>query len=278
MSIKHKVLKDFQFVTPDKKIIVLKAKTTLENYKYVTKNDSVSIERDVIDNNPDFFHVINWREELNAYIKQNKIPQPAILTKKLVPFIEEMFVVGQDSKTIEIPIEIEKVVEKIVPVEKIVEKIVEVPVEKIVEKIVEVPVNNQSLEEIHKQEIEIESRLKKLELKEAKIQEELNSVHIKESELIDKEKNLDKNLKSLDSYKEQLDSKFTDLELRESELQKRIQDITEKENNLSNFISKEKLTKSLKELANNNNQCQSISCIQLRNNLSNSFVDTLLKS
>lgn len=90
MNVKHKVIKDFQFITNDKKIIILKAKTILENYKYITKFESVLIEKDIIDNNPEFFSKIEWTEELNTYLKLNKIPQPAIVTKKLIPFIEEM--------------------------------------------------------------------------------------------------------------------------------------------------------------------------------------------
>ena len=97
MSLKHKVLKDFQFVTTDKKIVVIKAKTVLENYKYKIKNDSIFLEKDVVDNNPEFFAPIDWKEELNIYIKQNKIPSPAILTKKLIPFIEDMFILEMEA-------------------------------------------------------------------------------------------------------------------------------------------------------------------------------------
>lgn len=90
MNTKHKVLKDFQFITPDKKIIILKSKTILENYRYITKFESVMIEKDIVDNNPEFFSKVEWTEDLNTYLKLNKIPQPAIVTKKLIPFIEEM--------------------------------------------------------------------------------------------------------------------------------------------------------------------------------------------
>ena len=34
MPVKHKVLKDFQLLTDDKKILILKAKTLLEDYKF----------------------------------------------------------------------------------------------------------------------------------------------------------------------------------------------------------------------------------------------------
>ena len=153
------------------------------------------------------------------------------------------------------------------------------------EKIVEVPVGNKNLEEIQKQEIELESRIKKFDLKEAKLQEELNSVHIKESELLTKEKDLIKESEKLDNYKVYLDErskeindKFKDLEPMELELQNRIVNITDKENNLSNYITKDKISESLKKLSNSNNQCQSTSCVQFRNYLSSGFVENLLKS
>lgn len=94
MAIKHKVLKDFQLLTSDKKIIILKAKTVLVDYKYITKNDNVSLDKAIIDNNPDFFSPIDWKEELNTFLKLNKVTQPAILTKKLIPFIEQMFLLS----------------------------------------------------------------------------------------------------------------------------------------------------------------------------------------
>jgi hypothetical protein len=39
MTIKHRVLKDFQLLTDDKKIIILKSKTILEDYKYTNKKE-----------------------------------------------------------------------------------------------------------------------------------------------------------------------------------------------------------------------------------------------
>ena len=44
MSIKHKVIQDFQFVTSDKKIIVLKANSVLENYTYIGKGSSDTLK------------------------------------------------------------------------------------------------------------------------------------------------------------------------------------------------------------------------------------------
>ena len=95
---KHNVIQDYQFVTTDKKIVILKSGVTLENYTYSIKGkDSIHIDKDIIDNNISFFKPIDWKEELTIFLKQNKIPQPAIITKKIVPFIEEMFIINNNN-------------------------------------------------------------------------------------------------------------------------------------------------------------------------------------
>jgi len=90
MTLKHKVIKEFQFLSPDKKIFVLKAGTILEEYKHKVKNETIDIDRDIIDSNPDFFEIIDWKSELLSYMKANKMQQPSQLGKKLIPFIEDM--------------------------------------------------------------------------------------------------------------------------------------------------------------------------------------------
>ena len=96
MNTKHKVIQDYQFTTNDKKIVILKIGTILENYTYSNKStlENIKMDKDIIDKNTSFFKQIDWKEELNSFIKTNKIPQPAVLTKKLVPFIEEMFILN----------------------------------------------------------------------------------------------------------------------------------------------------------------------------------------
>ena len=84
MKIKHKVIKEFQYLSPDKKIFILKLGTILEDYIYKVKTELIPIDKDIIDNNPDFFIVIDWKAELLTYLKTNKIPQPAVLGKKLL--------------------------------------------------------------------------------------------------------------------------------------------------------------------------------------------------
>lgn len=99
MNLKHKVIKDFQYLSPDKKIFTLKAGTIIDEYVFKIKNESIDIDKDIIDNNPDFFEIVEWRAELLAYLKANKIPQPAVLSKKLIPFINEMLASVQPSKS-----------------------------------------------------------------------------------------------------------------------------------------------------------------------------------
>ena len=90
MKIKHKVIKEFQYLSPDKKIFILTSGTILNEYVYKIKNESIPIDKEIIDNNPDFFEIVDWKFELLSYIKSNKLPQPSSLQKKLIPFIEEM--------------------------------------------------------------------------------------------------------------------------------------------------------------------------------------------
>jgi len=95
--IKHKVIKDFQLLTSEKKIIILKSGSIIEDYKLVNKTQKINIEKDIIDNNPEYFQSVDWKQELILHLKQNKIPQPAIISKKLIPFIEESFILNNFS-------------------------------------------------------------------------------------------------------------------------------------------------------------------------------------
>ena len=77
MKIKHKVIKEFQYLSPDKKIFILKVGTILEEYNYRVKTEIIPIDKDIIDNNPEFFEVIDWKAELLSYMRSEKMPQPA---------------------------------------------------------------------------------------------------------------------------------------------------------------------------------------------------------
>lgn len=90
MKIKHKVIKEFQYLSPDKKIFILKVGTILQEYNYTVKSEIIPIDKDIVDNNPEFFEVIDWKSELLVHMRTNKFPTPTQFHKKLVPFIEEM--------------------------------------------------------------------------------------------------------------------------------------------------------------------------------------------
>jgi hypothetical protein len=48
MKIKHKVIKEFQYLSPDKKIFILKIGTILEEYNYRVKTEIIPIDLSLI--------------------------------------------------------------------------------------------------------------------------------------------------------------------------------------------------------------------------------------
>ena len=90
MKTKHKLIQDFQFTSNDKKIFILKTGIILEQYIFKSKEGEILIDKDIVDNNPLFFQVIDWKTELLLYLKSEKIAQPSQISKKLIPFIEDM--------------------------------------------------------------------------------------------------------------------------------------------------------------------------------------------
>jgi len=232
MAIKHKVLKDFQLLTDDKKIIILKAKTVIEDYKFKNKSETVSVPVDIIKNNPDYFSFIDWKEELQSYLKVNKIPQPAVITKKLVPFIETMM--DQGNTTIK-----EVIVEKEVIKEVIVEK------PKVVEKevIVEKMVSDQSLS------IELETKLKKLQLKENQLDKEIEEANKKEIEATNREKRAQELEKTYTEKLKEVEDKEIHLNSKEIELSEKELRLNEKESNLSSYVDRGQISQKIDEYA-----------------------------
>jgi hypothetical protein len=203
MAIKHKVLKDFQLLTDDKKILILKAKTLLEDYKFKNKSEIVTVPAEVIRNNPDYFAHIDWKEELQSYLKVNKIPQPAVITKKILPFIENL-IDELGTKTKEVIVEREVIVEKPITVEK------EIIVEKQV--LVDKPKS--------KVDSDIESRLKKVDILQSKLQQEIDEANNKEAEYIAKFSQLDSKEKSLKKKEGDLGMQSNQLQIKSDELSK----------------------------------------------------------
>jgi hypothetical protein len=216
MDVKHKVLKDFQLVTEDKKIVILKVKTIIENYEFKNKLDIVKVSKEIINNNPDYFSKIDWKEEFTSFLKQNKLPQPAILTKKIVPFIESLLDKNLSKQN-----------------EKIVEVLVEKPIEKIV--------TDQSLS------IELENKINKLKLKEEQLDKEIKETNLKEIEAENKQK-----IASIleTEYKQKLDetSKKEEYLLnKEQDLLSKESYLIEKETNLSGYVSRSRINEKVDE-------------------------------
>jgi len=191
MKIKHKVVKEFQFLSPDKKIFILKAGTVLEEYKHKVKTEIIPIDRDIIDNNPEFFEIIDWKAELLTYIKANKLPTPSVLTKKLVPFIEEMV--------------LSSIQQSAVPATP---SIGESEIRELERKAADLESREKRIKD---KEDEIDIRLKRVEKREGEYKEDLKALDRKEDDL--REKQLEVIEKGLD-----LDDKMQDLNEKERNL------------------------------------------------------------
>lgn len=247
MTIKYKVLKDFQLIAEDKKIIIIKAKTIIENYTFKNKNEVVKVPVEVIKNNSDYFAPFDWKEELQSFLRTNKIPQPAIITKKIVPFIESLME-ENGGQVKEVIVEKEVIKEVVVEKPKIVEKevIKEVVVEKpkIVEKevILEKIVNDDSAS------IELENRLNKLSLKEKQLDREIDANNQKELELENLQKKLDQLNFSINQKSEELQTKEIELNAKEQNLSEKEIMLSDKETSLSDYVSLSKLNQRVNQL------------------------------
>lgn len=228
MKTKHKLIQDFQFISDDKKIYVLKKGTILEEYYYKYKEISLKIDKDIIDNNPLYFETIDWKTELLLHIKVSKLPTPAVLTKKLIPFIEDM-ILSSIPQTVATPLSDDRILE-------------------LEQK--ESDINRRDLKVKDKEE-EIEIRLKRIVKREDDYKEDIKSLDKKENDLRarvkeiteqefnlsclsqdlnERERNLDKQI--LESANN-LDEKYSELQLKVAE---DIRLVTERENKLESKL------------------------------------------
>lgn len=243
MTIKHKVIQNFQFVSSDKKIFVLKVGTILEEYKYKIKNETIDIEKDIVDNNPEFFETLDYKSELLSYLKTQKIPQPSQVHKKLVPFIEDMIlssIQSQSTPVASIDPSIVKDLEKKESDLKSRER-------RIKDKEDEIEIR---LKRVEKREDEYKEDLSVLEKKEISIREKLKEISNIESEVdqktqelkevernidrtklesgkdidikyIELQRKIDKDLRALSEREKDIDVKLAELRKRESKVSER---------------------------------------------------------
>lgn len=252
MKIKHKLLSDYQYLTPDKKIILIKSGAVLEEYNYKVKTDIIPIDKEIVDNNPQLFEIIDWKAELLTYIKTNKLPTPAVLTKKIVPFIEEM-ILSSISQQTGVKLDDSKIRE-------LEQKETDLFSQE--QGLNRQQVSIESKERILKdKEDEIEVRLKRLEKRELDHKNDLKSLDKKEDELrekgrelIDKGLELDDKLQDLNERErnldlnslkssEEIDAKYTELQEkinkdlkslsdREKDLESKLKDLSKRESEL----------------------------------------------
>jgi DNA repair exonuclease SbcCD ATPase subunit len=226
MKIKHKLIKEFQYISPDKKIFILKVGTILQEYNYIVKSEVIPIDKDIVDNNPEFFETIDWKSELLTHMRTQKFPTPSQFHKKLVPFIEEMVLSSIQQNNTPVSTFDESKIREIEWKEK--------------------DLNNRE-RRIKDKEDEIDIRLKRVEKREGDYKNELQGLDKKEDDirtrsrelterqidledkiqsLNEKERNLDRGL--LESSKD-LDIKYSELQLK---IDKDIRALSEKERDI----------------------------------------------
>ena len=225
MKLKHKVIKEFQFLTPDKKILILKVNTVLEEYVYCQKDESITIDKDIVDNNPEFFQEVDWRAELLSYLKTNKIPQPAVLSKKLIPFIDEMILGAIPEPTSGVAVDEEYVKEleqKDYELGRKESRLVDI------EEDIEI-----RLSRIKKREDDYKEDLKKLDKREDELRQKLKDVSDKELEIQDKLQDINERERNLESEilnsSQDIDGKYKELQ---DKISSDLKSLSEKEREL----------------------------------------------
>lgn len=211
--LKHKVIKDFQLITDDKKIIVLKSGSILEDYKYGNKKDYIKIDVDIILNNPEYFQIIDWKAELLSFMRSNKIPQPAIIFKKIIPFLEEMSIIKSNEPNPDY-LDLEEKLQKSLKKQKELENELELKISR-----------QLNTTEIENMEEELRNKLKKIRDRES----ELDS---NEVSILKKQMELDILLKN---EKIKIDEKSKDIESKELELKKKLRDIQLQEEKIREY-------------------------------------------
>lgn len=199
MKIKHKVIKEFQFLTEDKKILILKVNSILEEYVYSIKDESINIDKDIVDNNPEFFQEVDWKSELLSYLKVNKIPQPAVLSKKLIPFIDEMIISPVEPSS-------------------------------------GIAIDDEYIKELEQKEYELNDLSVILNRKEKRISDNEEDIEIRLNRIKKREDDYKEDLKKLDKKEDELRLRLKVISDKEIEIKDTLQDINERERNLEGEI------------------------------------------
>ena len=239
MKIKHKLLADYQYITPDKKIFLIKSGTIIEEYTYKLKGEFIPVDKEIVEANPQLFDPVDWKAELLTFMRAEKMPQPAQLGKKLIPFFEEMIMssIQQNAQTTDPSV----------------------------------------VRELERKESELNSIKKDLERKESDLNSKERRLKDLEDDSEVRTKRIEKredeykaDLSIVEKKSEELRSKTRDLTEKEIELNEKIQELNEKERNLDRDALKsakeidekyvklqDKINEDLKELSKKEKELES---------------------
>lgn len=223
MNIKHKLLSDYQFISDDKIITVIKSGTIIENYTY----KSIILDKVIVESNPHYFEILDWKNELLIFMKKSKIPQPAILSKKLIPFINDMII------SFDKPVKIVPSDDKEYIREK--ENELNIRIDRFESKEREYL---EDLERFRKKEESYTKDLIKLSNKEKELKENQRKLELQILESVKSNDEIDDVVKNLEqklsnSYKE-IDIKELELDVREKNIENRVKYL---ENKISEIVS-----------------------------------------
>ncbi len=226
MKIKHKLLSDFQYVDSEKKIITLKKGSILEEYLYKTKTENIFIDKEIIDSNPDYFLLFDWKLDFLAHIKYNKIPQPAQIHKKMLPFLEDLLSSFDEDDSEQSLTVSENYLEEL----KEKEKQLNIREKRILDKEGELSIR---LKRIEKREQDYKNDLISLDEKEDNIRSKKSELTEKELDIEDKMQELNRKERNLDQHilesSKNIDQKYIEIQ---EKIKKDLENLSNKEKEL----------------------------------------------
>lgn len=90
----YELIKDFQYINDKKQILTLPKGTKVENevdnfFIFKVKGKTLSLEKDLVMTNPEFFKKIDWVIELAEILKKNRKSTSPKLAKTIGEFVEK---------------------------------------------------------------------------------------------------------------------------------------------------------------------------------------------
>jgi len=98
---RYRVVKDFQYTNEKFQITILPTDQVLNKedngiYSFKIKGKEYAIPAEIVLKNPTFFKPIDWREDLLAYMKQNKRSTAPAVHKVVVEFMDTYVLNNKD--------------------------------------------------------------------------------------------------------------------------------------------------------------------------------------